>query len=81
MLMSEPILNHVRHLAMSLTPEEQLKLIAELAVQLQNQSQPRPKKPAGSMRGALADLGPAPSAGEIDEARREAWASVPRDDS
>jgi hypothetical protein len=72
--MTEPILNHVRQLAMSLTPEEQLKLIADLATQLQDHSQPPPKKRLPSLRGALADLGPAPSAEEIDEARREAWA-------
>jgi hypothetical protein len=28
----------------------------------------------------LADLGPAPTAEEIDEARHEAWANFPRDD-
>lgn len=30
--------------------------------------------PGRSIYGILADLGPAPSAEEIDEARREAWA-------
>jgi hypothetical protein len=30
--------------------------------------------------GLCADLGPAPSAEEIDEARREMWAGFPRDD-
>jgi hypothetical protein len=30
--------------------------------------------------GLCADLGPAPSAEEIDEARREMWATFPRDD-
>ncbi len=79
--MSEPILNHVRHLAMSLSPEEQLKLIADLASQLQIPSQPIPRKKARTTRGALADLGPAPSAEEIDEARREAWAGVPGNES
>jgi hypothetical protein len=31
--------------------------------------------------GLCADLGPAPSAEDIDEARREMWASFPRDDA
>jgi hypothetical protein len=30
--------------------------------------------------GLCADLGPAPSAEEMDEARREMWAGFPRDD-
>jgi hypothetical protein len=30
--------------------------------------------------GLCADPGPAPSAEEIEEARREMWASFPRDD-
>ncbi len=33
-----------------------------------------------SLLGLWADLGPAPSAEDIDEARREAWANFPRDD-
>jgi hypothetical protein len=78
--MSEAILNHVRELAMSLSPEEQLSLIADLASKLQGQDRVPEKKPFPSMRGALKDLGPAPSAEEIDEARREAWANFPRED-
>jgi hypothetical protein len=38
---------------------------------------PAPKR---SLLGLLADLGPAPSAEDIDEARREMWANFPRDD-
>ena len=33
-----------------------------------------------SLWGALAHLGPAPSAEEIDEARREMWGNFPRED-
>jgi hypothetical protein len=39
-----------------------------------------PTTPKRSLRGALADLGPAPSAEDIDEVRREMWANFPRDD-
>jgi hypothetical protein len=32
------------------------------------------------VRGLLRDLGPAPSAAAIDDARRELWAGFPRED-
>ena len=38
------------------------------------------QRPLRSLYGALADLGPAPSAEDIDEMRREAWANFPADD-
>ncbi len=38
------------------------------------------KQPRKSLLGLWADLGPAPSAEDIDEARREMWANFPRDD-
>ena len=71
----------VLELAKKLTRQDKLQLIADLARQLQEEPPPAPaKKPYRSLRGALADLGPAPSAEEIDEARREAWANFPRED-
>jgi hypothetical protein len=33
------------------------------------------ERPRAPLRGLLADLGPAPSAEEIDEVQREMWAS------
>ena len=36
--------------------------------------------PPRSFIGLCVDLGPAPSAEEIDETRREMWAGFPRDD-
>lgn len=39
-----------------------------------------PKQPKRSLLGVLAHLGQAPSAEEIDEARREIWANFPRED-
>jgi hypothetical protein len=39
-----------------------------------------PARPRRSLWGICADLGPAPSAADIDAARRDAWASFPRDD-
>jgi hypothetical protein len=78
--MSAAILNHVRELAMSLSAEEQLSLISDLVAKLQGKYTPPEKKPFPSLWGALKDLGPAPTAEEIDEARREAWANFPRED-
>lgn len=78
--MSEAILNHVRELAMTLTIEEQLSLISDLVANVRGKYTPPEKKPFESLWGALKDLGPAPSAEEIDEARREAWANFPRED-
>jgi hypothetical protein len=78
--MPSAIFNHVRELAMTLTPEEQVALIGDLAAKLQGKFTPPEKKPFRSLWGALKHLGPAPSAEDIDEARREAWANFPRED-
>ncbi len=71
--MSKALFEHVRDLAMTLKPEEQVALIGDLAAKLQGKFVPPEKKSFRSLRGALKHLGPAPSAEEIDEARREAW--------
>ncbi|GEM_PF-1963916 len=44
-------------------------------------SESLPKQPKRSLNGLLTDLGPAPSAEDIDEARREMWGNFPREDS
>ena len=64
-------------------PAEQLaRLIADLSGTLARELQSGEQRvvPRRSAYGVLAHLGPAPSAEEIDEARREAWANFPRDD-
>ena len=68
----ETVLSEARRL----TVEEQLRLREELA-QVDMAEPPKPKR---SLRGILADLGPAPSAAEIDEVQREMWRNFPRDD-
>ena len=68
----ETVLRAARHLS----SEEQQRLREELAYPAE--PSPRPKR---SLRGALADLAPAPSTEDIDEVRREMWANFPRDDS
>lgn len=73
-------LEEVAPLALRLSPVDKARLIERIASDLQRdvtRSRPAPRR---SLYGILADLGPAPSAEEIDEARREAWANFPRDD-
>ncbi len=52
------------------------RLVANLGAKIE----PGKKKPLRSLYGALAHLGPAPSAEDIDEVRREMWKNFPRDD-
>jgi len=78
--MNPGMLKHVRELAMTLSPEEQFELVADLVAKLRGVYDPPPKKPHPSLWGALKDLGPAPSAEEIDEARRQEWAHFPSED-
>jgi hypothetical protein len=63
----------IARLALSLPPTEKIRLIERLAFRLRYDLEERPPAPRTSSRGALADLGPAPSAEDIDEARRDMW--------
>lgn len=64
-----------------LTPLEKVRLIEEITPQLGEALQERePSGPSRSLLGICKHLGDAPSAAEIDEARREAWSGFPRDD-
>jgi hypothetical protein len=78
--MSTNPFEQVRSLARDLTPRDKLRLIDDLVQQLLHEPTLQKQGPFRSLRGALAHLGPAPSAEEIDEARREAWANFPRED-
>ena len=83
----ETVLNMLRQLP----PRDRLKVIAltlpakcpqgkverELPAEYPKGAGLRPLK---SLRGLCADMGPAPSAEEIDQSRREAWANFPRED-
>ena len=70
----EQVLQEVQQL----TPAEQRRLRDHLTVLVADSAAGPP--PRRSSYGALAHLGPAPSAEEIDAVRREVWASFPRDD-
>lgn len=75
-----PMLEEVAALALQLSPIDKVRLIERLAFRLQYDMDGRPALPRRSHRGALADLGPAPSAEEMDDARREMWGDASRGD-
>lgn len=81
----QPSLEFVIELASRLALTEQLQVIQLLAQQLSAKTQAlatpqsQPKK-SRSLHGLLADLGPGPTAEEIDESRREMLANFPRED-
>lgn len=68
----------VSDLLLRLTPLERLQVIARVLPETERALSMQ-QLPLKSLRGLCADLGPAPSAEEIDEARREAWANFPRE--
>ena len=61
----------VAQLALQLSPADKVRLIERLAFRLRFDIGGMAPTPTRSLLGALAHLGPAPSAEEIDEARRE----------
>ena len=67
-------------LVKQLSPVDKARLIERIVPDIERELtaiQPAPRK---SLWGLCADLGPAPSAEEIDQARREEWANFPRED-
>jgi len=68
--------------ALGLPPLQKVQLVEKLMRVLEKELTvaPEASQPRRSLYGALAHLGPAPSAEEIDQARAEAWANFPRDD-
>jgi hypothetical protein len=76
--MSDIALDQVKKLLPELTAQEKAEVVAMLGEALK--SELPSTTPRTSARGLWADLGPAPSTDEIDEARREVWSNFPRDD-
>lgn len=66
-------LEEVINLALRLSPVDRVRLLERLVPIIKEDVQVAKPKPRQSLLGLCADLGPAPSAKEIDEARREAW--------
>ena len=70
----------IAKLALNLPVADKLRLIERLATRIRYDVGSNPVVPRDSLYGVLTDLGPAPSAEEIDEARAEIWANFPRED-
>lgn len=77
---SATTLDHVLALAQRLSPVDQARLIEQLTSRIIEVLGAEKKTPRPSLYGILAHLGPAPSAEDIDEMRREAFAHFPRED-
>jgi hypothetical protein len=75
---AEVTFEQVLQLAQRLPAPEQTRLAACLTLVAKTEDAEPPFK--SSLWGALAHLGPAPSAEEINEVRREMWANFPRED-
>ena len=81
-------LDQVITLARQMSPLEKIRLIKQIAPEIehhmQQQSADQPglahPKPLRSLLGLCADLGPAPSAEDIDHVRQEMWGDFPRED-
>jgi len=73
-------LQEVLKLAKQLTSIDKIRLIQQLTPDIErelSQIKPHSKK---SLLGLCADLGIAPSEGEIDRTRNEIWTNFPRED-
>jgi len=85
MIMSSKVvtLDDVLRLAQQLAMPEQLRLMALLASSAERSWNDivhiSPAEHDVPLRGLLSDLGPAPSAEDIDEVRHEMWASLTQD--
>ena len=75
MATKSPVVAEILALASPLSPVDKAEAIEQLTALLKQELTTSGPKPRRSSYGALAHLGPAPSAEEIDEARREAWAN------
>jgi len=67
-------LEQVISLARQLPPLEKIRLIEQMAPEIERDMPSQRPLKLKSLLGLCADLGPAPSAQEIDEIRREMWA-------
>jgi hypothetical protein len=73
-------LEQVVSLARRLPPVEKIRLIERMVPEIERDMLGQRPLKRKSLLGLCADLGPAPSAEDIDEIRREMWAGFPRED-
>ncbi len=74
------VLEDVFQLVNQLPARDKVRLIARMAPAIERELPQKPVRPRKSLWGLCADLGPAPSAEDIDKARREEWGNFPRED-
>ncbi len=72
----EAVLNQ----AFQLSTLDKVRLIEKVTLRIEQALVGAQAKPGRSLWGVCRDLGPAPSAEEIDQARRDQWSGFPRDD-
>ncbi len=72
-------LPRILELTQELSLLDKVRLIERMMPQIERDLAATSKTPKRSLLGICADLGPAPSADTIDEARREMWANFPRE--
>ena len=77
-----PVFEQVIAQALHLPLIQKVQLVEKLMEALEKElaASVKQAQPRRSLYGVLADLGPAPSAEEIDETRHEMWENFPRQD-
>lgn len=70
----------VAHQAEALELVDQVRLLERLSAQIKATLLVEKKAPKRSLYGLSADLGPGPSAADIDDARRDMLRGFPRED-
>lgn len=73
-------LKEVLNLAKQLSPLDKVRLIQQIAPEIERELVANQPSPRQSLWGLCADLGSAPSAAQIDAARSDEWANFPRED-
>ena len=77
----EVTLEEVLQLVQHLSPRDKVRLIERIAPEIEHALATGQSAPGKALLGLVKDLGPAPSAEEIDAARRDAWVRFPRPES
>lgn len=72
--------DQVMALAQTLSPLDKVRLVEQVMAILEQELKAANPKPRRSLLGILAEYGHAPSAEDIDEARREMWGNFPHED-
>lgn len=75
-----PTLDDLIEYAKQLSPFDKLRLVEEVMPDVKATIGQAPPAPLKSAHGALADLGTAPSAEDIEQTRREMFQRFPRND-